>query len=40
MDVLQRHGIAFDCFEQSERVGGHWHTDSPWDQEICKATQL
>ena len=20
-------GIAFDCFEQSERVGGHWHTD-------------
>jgi len=27
MAVLQRHGIAFDCFEQSERVGGHWHTD-------------
>jgi len=27
MDVLQRHGIAFDCFEQSDRVGGHWHTD-------------
>ena len=27
MEVLQRHGIAFDCFEQSERVGGHWHTD-------------
>ncbi len=20
--------------------GGHWHTDSPWDTEICKATQL
>src|SRR6478752_7361790 len=27
MDVLQRHGIAFDCFEQSDRVGGRWHTD-------------
>jgi cation diffusion facilitator CzcD-associated flavoprotein CzcO len=27
MEVLQRHGIAFDCFEQSDRVGGHWHTD-------------
>ena len=27
MEVLQRHGIAFDCFEQTERVGGHWHTD-------------
>jgi thioredoxin reductase len=27
MEVLQRHGIDFDCFEQSERVGGHWHTD-------------
>src|SRR4051812_2220195 len=27
MEVLQGHGIAFDCFEQSERVGGHWHTD-------------
>ena len=25
--VLQRYGIAFDCFEQSDRVGGHWHTD-------------
>src|SRR5262249_10994334 len=20
--------------------GGGWHTDSPWDSEICKATQL
>ncbi|WP_422001625.1 TauD/TfdA dioxygenase family protein [Reyranella sp.] len=20
--------------------GGHWHTDSPWDDEICKGTQL
>jgi thioredoxin reductase len=27
MEVLQRHGIAFDCFEQTDRVGGHWHTD-------------
>ena len=27
MEVLQRNGIAFDCFEQSDRVGGHWHTD-------------
>src|ERR1700754_3474845 len=27
MEVLQRHGIAFDCFEQSDRVAGHWHTD-------------
>ena len=22
------------------RRGASWHTDSPWDQEICKATQL
>ena len=27
MEVLQRRGIAFDCYEQSDRVGGHWHTD-------------
>ena len=27
MEVLQRHRIAFDCFEQGDRVGGHWHTD-------------
>ena len=27
MEVLQRHRLAFDCFEQSDRVGGHWHTD-------------
>jgi taurine dioxygenase len=20
--------------------GGHWHTDSPWDDEVCKGTQL
>jgi cation diffusion facilitator CzcD-associated flavoprotein CzcO len=27
MAVLAKQGIAFDCFEQSGRVGGHWHTD-------------
>ena len=27
MEVFQRHGIPFDCFEQTDRVGGHWHTD-------------
>jgi thioredoxin reductase len=27
MEVLQRHGIPFECFERSDRVGGHWHTD-------------
>jgi cation diffusion facilitator CzcD-associated flavoprotein CzcO len=27
MEVLQRHGLPFDCFEQSDRVGGHWHTN-------------
>jgi cation diffusion facilitator CzcD-associated flavoprotein CzcO len=27
MEVLARRGIAFDCFEQTDRVGGHWHTD-------------
>jgi thioredoxin reductase len=27
MQVLQRHDVPFDCFEQSDRVGGHWHTD-------------
>ena len=27
MAVLAEQGIAFDCFEQSGRVGGHWHTD-------------
>src|SRR4030095_7646503 len=20
--------------------GGHWHTDSPWDDEVCKGTQI
>ena len=23
--ALQEHGIAFDCFEASDRVGGQWH---------------
>jgi len=27
MEVLARRGIPFDCFEQSDRLGGHWHTD-------------
>jgi cation diffusion facilitator CzcD-associated flavoprotein CzcO len=27
MEVLQRHDLPFDCFEQSDRAGGHWHTD-------------
>ena len=27
MEVLQRRDIPFDCFEQTDRVGGHWHTD-------------
>ena len=27
MEVLQRHRLSFDCFEQSDRVGGHWHTN-------------
>ena len=26
--------------EQKTNIGGGWHTDSPWDTEICKATQL
>lgn len=25
--VLLDNGIAFDCFERSQQVGGHWHTD-------------
>lgn len=24
---LRDRGFAFDCFEQTDRVGGHWHTD-------------
>jgi len=27
IEVLDREGIAFDCYEQTDRVGGHWHTD-------------
>lgn len=27
MDALQRAGHDFDCFEGTDRVGGHWHTD-------------
>ncbi len=27
MEVLKRRGVAFDCVEQTDRVGGHWHTD-------------
>jgi Flavin-binding monooxygenase-like len=27
MEVLQKRRIGFDCFEQTDRVGGHWHTD-------------
>src|SRR5262245_22943650 len=25
--VLEDEGFSVDCFEQSDRVGGHWHTD-------------
>ena len=25
--VLRDEGFAVDCFERSDRVGGHWHTD-------------
>ena len=24
---LSEHGLDFDCFEASDRIGGHWHTD-------------
>lgn len=27
--VLQEHGIPFDCFEASDRVGGNWAYDNP-----------
>lgn len=27
LKVLRDHGIEVDCFERSDRVGGHWHTD-------------
>src|SRR5919106_3352756 len=25
--VFRGEGFTVDCFEQSDRVGGHWHTD-------------
>jgi cation diffusion facilitator CzcD-associated flavoprotein CzcO len=25
--VLTEQGVAVDCFERTDRVGGHWHTD-------------
>jgi cation diffusion facilitator CzcD-associated flavoprotein CzcO len=25
--ALQERGLDFDCFEATDRVGGHWHTD-------------
>jgi cation diffusion facilitator CzcD-associated flavoprotein CzcO len=27
LKVLTEHGFAVDCFERTDRVGGHWHTD-------------
>lgn len=27
MHALIESGIAFDCYEATDRVGGHWHTD-------------
>jgi dimethylaniline monooxygenase (N-oxide forming) len=27
--VLQEHGIPFDCYEASDRVGGNWAYDNP-----------
>jgi cation diffusion facilitator CzcD-associated flavoprotein CzcO len=27
VQVLTRQGFAVDCFERTDRVGGHWHTD-------------
>lgn len=27
MHALAERGLDFDCFEASDRVGGHWHTD-------------
>lgn len=27
MHALIESGLSFDCFEATERVGGHWHTD-------------
>src|SRR5918992_5941429 len=27
LQVLGDEGFAVDCFERSDRVGGHWHSD-------------
>ena len=27
VQVLTARGFEIDCFERSDRVGGHWHTD-------------
>src|SRR5688500_5799968 len=27
LQVLRDEGYAVDCFERSDRVGGHWHSD-------------
>src|SRR5919107_4426681 len=27
LQVLRDEGFSVDCFEQGDRVGGHWHTD-------------
>lgn len=27
LKVLRDHGLDADCFERTDRVGGHWHTD-------------
>ena len=27
LHVLRVQGFAVDCFERTDRVGGHWHTD-------------
>ena len=27
LQVLTARGFAVECFERTDRVGGHWHTD-------------
>ena len=27
LQVLRDEGVSVDCFERSDRVGGHWHSD-------------
>jgi len=27
LEQLRKAGYDVDCFEQTDRVGGHWHTD-------------